>query len=72
MKTPKEWAEEIRNALSHGLRYDPVLTSGETLIEEMVGKIQEEALAELPGAKTGVRDYDYGRVFGAHGTTGGI
>jgi hypothetical protein len=66
MKTAKEWAEEIRNALSHGLRYDPVLVSGETVIEEMVAKIQEEAHTQ------GRSDSPAYQVYGAHETTGGI
>ena len=47
------WAEEVRQALGNGLRYDPGLTTGKTVIEVMVEQIQEDARSvEQPEAVT--------------------
>lgn len=46
MKTAKEWTDELRTALGNGLRYNPVLLSGKSLIEEFVEAIQHDAQHE--------------------------
>lgn len=53
MKTAEEWANEIRQTLGNGLRYDPCLTTGKTLLEAMVEQIQKDARSdEKPEAVT--------------------
>ena len=53
MRTAKDWASEIRETLGNGLRYDPCLTTGKTLIEAMVEQIQNDARSdEKPEAVT--------------------
>lgn len=43
MKTATERAEQLRNELGNGLRYDQCLTNGKTLIEAVIADIQDEA-----------------------------
>ena len=43
MKTIKETADEIRKALGNGLRYDPILTTGKSLLETLVGEVVSDA-----------------------------
>jgi hypothetical protein len=53
VKTAKDWAREIRETLGNGLRYDPCLTTGKTLLEAMVEQIQDDARSdEKPEAVT--------------------
>lgn len=43
MTTTNELANQMRSALGNGLRYDPVTTTGRTLLEEAIASIQAEA-----------------------------
>lgn len=56
MKTAKEWTNELRQALGSGLRYDPMLTSGKSLIEEFVEAIQHDAHYEETTKETNPAD----------------
>lgn len=51
MKPAKDWAADMRESLGNGLRYDPCLTNGKTLIEVMVEAIQADALSGEQGSQ---------------------
>lgn len=39
----KEWSEKISELLGEGLRYDPILTGGKSVIEHAVDQIQSDS-----------------------------
>src|SRR5271165_1002746 len=45
METAETQAEKIRLSLGNGLRQDPVLTTGKSLIETLVEDIQQDAIS---------------------------
>lgn len=47
MKTPKQWAQQIRNSLGNDLRADPVMVNGKSVLETCVEMIQLEVELEV-------------------------
>lgn len=44
MKHQKEWAESTRKAMGNFLRADPILVSGQSLLEDIIAHVQLEAI----------------------------